>query len=102
MADGTRIADEVGEGRNQVDRQVVDRIVAKILEGSQYGGFTGSAQPGDDDQFRARDGRARGRSLPGLAFTRLLTLRVTLRARQARSPADRKSRVCRRAISRGL
>lgn len=98
MADGTRIADEIGKGRNQVDRKIVDRIVTKILEGSQYGGFTGSAQPGDDDQFRARDGRARGRSLPGLAFTRLLTLR----ARQARSPADRKSRVCRRAISREL
>src|SRR5690348_11400378 len=98
MADGTRIADEVGEGRNQVDRQVVDRIVAKILEGSQYGGFTGSAQPGDDDQFRARGGGAGRPRLPGLAFTRLLILR----ARQARSPADRKSRVCRRAISRGL
>lgn len=98
MADGARIADEIGKRRNQVDRQVVDRIVAKILEGSQYRGFAGSAQPGDDDQFRARDGGARWRGLPGLTFIRLLTLR----ARQARSPADRKSRVCRRAISREL
>lgn len=98
MADGGRIADEIGKGRNQVDRKIVDRIVAKILEGSQYRGFTGSAQPGDDDQLRARDSGARGRSLRGLPFTGLLTLR----ARQARSPADRKSRVCRRAISREL
>jgi hypothetical protein len=98
MADGTRIADEIGKGRNQVDREVVDGIVAKILEGSKYRGLTGTAQPGDDDQFRAGSGGARRLRFSGLAFTRLFTVR----ARQTRSPAGRKSRVCRRAISRGL
>src|SRR6185437_12597360 len=99
MANRVRIADEIGKGRNQFDREIVDRIVAKVLEDSQDRGLTGSAQPGDDDQFRTGCGGAR-RGAGLLSTPRVLTRRVLiLRSRQARSPAGRKWRVCRRAIS---
>ena len=51
MADARRIARQLGEFRDQVDGQIIDRVIAKVLEDLQHRAFSGSAQAGDDDEF---------------------------------------------------
>ncbi len=55
--DDGRLADvghglgQFGEFRDQPDGQIVDRIIAQVLQRLERGAFTGPAQPGDDHQF---------------------------------------------------
>ena len=78
---------QLGEFRNQVDGQIVDRIVAQILQRLEHGAFAGPAQPGDDHQLglvriRARGARARTGAGVCLAWS---TFEMCSRIRSGRS-----------------
>ena len=47
-----RLHGQVGKLRDELDRQVVDAVVAEVLEGFQHRGLPRTAHAGDDDQFR--------------------------------------------------
>src|SRR5271170_7999743 len=57
-AHGFRFLGQCGELWDQIDRQVIDRIVAEVFENLQYGTLAGTAEPGDDYEFRFRFDRA--------------------------------------------
>ena len=66
-----RLHGQVGKLGNEFNRQVVDAVVAQILEGLQNGGLTRTTHAGNDDQFRrmglARFLRGSLRAFPRLA-----------------------------------
>ncbi len=47
------IVHQFGELRNQVERQIVDGMVAEVFQRLEHRAFAGAAEAGDDDQFRA-------------------------------------------------
>jgi len=51
-ADLAGLHGEFGKFGNQLHRQVIDAVVAEILECFQDRSLTGAAHPGDDDEFR--------------------------------------------------
>ena len=57
-----RLHGQVGELRDQLDRKVVDAVVAQVFEGLQDRGLPRPAHAGDDDQF------GRGLRWRGTAF----------------------------------
>src|SRR5436305_1357505 len=50
-ANGRRVADELGEFRDQLDRQVVDGVISNVFERPDHGSLSGSAHPGNDDEL---------------------------------------------------
>ncbi len=48
----TRLDGQIGKLRDELDRQVVDAVVAQILKGLQHRSLPRAAHAGDDDQFR--------------------------------------------------
>jgi hypothetical protein len=43
---------QISELRDEIDRQVIDRVIAKVLEGAQHGAFARPAEAGNDDDLR--------------------------------------------------
>ena len=58
-----RLDRQVGELRDELHRQVIDAVVAQVLEGLQHRGFARTAHAGNDHQFR-RMRRGAGGILP--------------------------------------
>ncbi len=52
-----RLNRQFGKLRNQLDRQVVDAVVAEVLEGLKDRSLPGTTHAGDDDQFRRASSR---------------------------------------------
>ena len=61
--DFARLHGQVGKLRDELDRQIVDAVVAQIFEGLQHRGLSRTAHAGDDDQFRRGGLRAAARRL---------------------------------------
>ena len=51
-ADFAGLHSQFREFRDQLDRKVIDAVVAEIFEGLQYGGLSRTAHSGNEDQFR--------------------------------------------------
>ena len=48
-----RLAHQLGKAGNQVDRHIVDAVIAEIFEDFEHRRFAGTAHAGDDYQFRS-------------------------------------------------
>ena len=66
-----RLDCQFGKSRNELDRQVVDAVVAEVLESLKGGGFARAAHPGDDDQLRRGAAIVGNRRLLGFSFESL-------------------------------
>ena len=45
------LADEIGEARQQFERQIVDGVVAEVFKGLESRGFAGAGESGEDDEL---------------------------------------------------
>ena len=52
------LTDEVGEARDEVEREIVDRVVTEIFKGFERAGLAGAAHAGEDDELAVSGGFA--------------------------------------------
>ena len=69
-----RLAHQAGKLGEQFEGQIIDRVIAEILEGLEGRGFPRAGDAGDNDQFLLR---AYFMALGNLAAGRRLGVRVT-------------------------